>query len=112
MYRIHVAGRQVWVTSPMGHSALIRTSRFPAPALTESPGSLLSPMPGKVIQVAAGEGDTVAKGDIVVIIEAMKMEHSIRAPVDGTVSSIPVVVGQQVGADQVLAVVVAGSPPR
>ena len=111
-YRVHAVGRNLWVTSPMGQSALIRTSRFPAPAVDDTPGSLLSPMPGKVIEIVAGEGDKVARGAIVVVIEAMKMEHSIRAPVDGIVSSIPVILGEQVQADQILAVVDAESASR
>jgi biotin carboxyl carrier protein len=62
-------------------------------------------MPGKVVAIVAPEGAAVARGDTVVIIEAMKMEHAVKAPADGVVSSIPVAVGHQVEADQVLAVV-------
>jgi biotin carboxyl carrier protein len=62
-------------------------------------------MPGKVVQVLSEEGAAVAAGDVVVVIEAMKMEHSVRSPAGGTVASIPVAVGDQVEADQVLAVV-------
>jgi acetyl-CoA/propionyl-CoA carboxylase biotin carboxyl carrier protein len=64
-------------------------------------------MPGKVVAVNAMVGDEVSAGDTVVVIEAMKMEHAVRAPVAGHVSSMPVAVGQQVDADQVLAVVEA-----
>ena len=104
-YRLHRAGRQVWVSSPLGHSDLVQISRFAVPAVPEAPGSLLSPMPGKVIEILVGEGDAVSRGDAVVIVEAMKMEHAVRAPADGIVSTIPVSVGSQVEADQVLAVV-------
>ena len=58
-------------------------------ALEESaPGSLLSPMPGKVIEVLVKEGDKVTKGSALLILEAMKMEHTICAPLDGTVKCI------------------------
>jgi len=104
-YRVARVAREMWVSSPLGHTALTQISRFPEPEVVDAPGSLLSPMPGKVVQITREEGDTVAAGDIVVVIEAMKMEHAVRSPSDGVVSSIPVTVDQQVDADQVLAVV-------
>jgi acetyl/propionyl-CoA carboxylase alpha subunit len=107
-YRVARVARQMWVSSPLGHTALTQISRFPAPEVADAPGSLLSPMPGKVVQITRGEGDAVAAGDIVVVIEAMKMEHAVRSPGDGIVASIPVAVDQQVDADQVLAVVEDG----
>jgi acetyl/propionyl-CoA carboxylase alpha subunit len=106
-YRVHRAGRHMWVSSGLGQSELVQISRFLPPTATDAPGSLLSPMPGRVVEVAAQEGGVVARGDTVVIIEAMKMEHAVKSPADGVVSSIPVTVGQQVQADQVLAVVEA-----
>ena len=106
-YRVHRVGRHMWVSSPLGQSELIHVSRFLTGEAPEAPGSLLSPMPGKVVSVLTSEGAVVARGDTVVIVEAMKMEHAVKSPVDGVVSSIPVSVGQQVNADQVLAVVEA-----
>ncbi|NKB39230.1 MAG: acetyl-CoA carboxylase biotin carboxylase subunit [Gammaproteobacteria bacterium] len=53
-----------------------------------APGSLISPMPGKVIDVLVTEGDKVAAGAPLLILEAMKMEHTICAPLDGTVKTI------------------------
>jgi acetyl/propionyl-CoA carboxylase alpha subunit len=96
---------RAWVSSPLGHSSLTRVSRFPNPVIEEAPGSLRSPMPGKVVSIDAEVGTSVAAGETIVVIEAMKMEHAVRSPVDGRVASIPVAVGQQVDADQVLAVV-------
>ena len=104
-YRVDSVDDDVWVSSPLGHSHLVRVSRFPEPEIDEAPGSLHSPMPGKVVAVEVDEGDTVASGTTIVVVEAMKMEHAVRAPVDGVVASIPVSVGQQVDANQVLAVV-------
>ena len=54
----------------------------------EDSGSLISPMPGKIIEVLVKEGDTVKKGSPLLILEAMKMEHTISAPMDGTVTAI------------------------
>ena len=70
-----------------------------------SDGSLRAPMPGKVVAVPVKAGDPVKKGQSVVVIEAMKMEQALTAPYDGVVESIGFNVGDQVGADAVLAVV-------
>jgi 3-methylcrotonyl-CoA carboxylase alpha subunit len=51
-------------------------------------GSLAAPMPGRVRRILAGPGSRVAAGDVVVILEAMKMEHAIRAPGAGTVTKV------------------------
>jgi 3-methylcrotonyl-CoA carboxylase alpha subunit len=61
-----------------------------------SAGSLAAPMPGKVIKVMTSAGAKVAKGDALLILEAMKMEHTITAPADGTVKEIHYGAGEQV----------------
>ena len=63
------------------------------------------PMPGKVVALLVNEGDTVAKGQGLVIVEAMKMENEVRAPGDGAVREIRVNVGESVEAGQVLVIV-------
>jgi len=68
-------------------------------------GDITSPMPGSVIAVHAEAGTTVTKGQPLVVVEAMKMEHTLTAPLDGTVSEVLVRVGQQVKVDELLAVV-------
>ena len=80
--------------------------RFVDPAEQVSAGSLLAPMPGTVIAVPTETGSTVESGQTLLVLEAMKMQHSINAPGDGIVE-IAVVVGQQVAAGDVLAVVTA-----
>ena len=72
-----------------------------------SDGALRAPMPGKIVATPAKPGDTVTKGQPVVVLEAMKMEHALVAPFDGVVGEIGVSVGDQVVADAVLAVVMA-----
>jgi len=59
-------------------------------------GSLAAPMPGKVIAVSAKAGDRVAKGTPLLVLEAMKMEHSIAAPADGLVKEVRCAPGEQV----------------
>ena len=71
-----------------------------------SDGSLRAPMPGKIVATPVKAGDLVAKGQPVVVLEAMKMEHALTAPFDGVVESVAAV-GDQVGEAAVLAVVKA-----
>jgi biotin carboxyl carrier protein len=61
-------------------------------------------MPGKILAVRVEPGQTVSKGDTLVILEAMKMEHEVTAPHDGIVLDVCVEVGQQVEAEAVLIV--------
>ena len=62
-----------------------------------------APMPGKILEVKANAGQSVKKGEVLVVLEAMKMENEIVAPQDGTVASINVAVGNSVEAGNVLA---------
>ncbi|GAA4738746.1 acetyl/propionyl/methylcrotonyl-CoA carboxylase subunit alpha [Gordonia alkaliphila] len=71
----------------------------------EAAGDVRSPMPGTVVAVPGVDGAAVAAGDPLVVVEAMKMEHTLRAPAAG-VASIAVKVGQKVDAQQMLAQVV------
>src|SRR3546814_2721486 len=59
-------------------------------------GRLFAPMPAKVIRVAAGVGDRVARGDVLLVLEAMKMEHGVAAPADGVVAALAVAEGDLV----------------
>ncbi|MEV4112846.1 biotin carboxylase N-terminal domain-containing protein [Nonomuraea sp. NPDC049695] len=68
-------------------------------------GVVRSPMPGTVLVVKAQAGERVSEGQPLVIVEAMKMEHTVTAPRDGVVSEVPVQAGQPVDMDAVLAVV-------
>jgi acetyl/propionyl-CoA carboxylase alpha subunit len=72
---------------------------------TASDGSLRAPMPGKIVAAPAAVGAFVTKGQAIVVLEAMKMEHALVAPFDGKVAEVKVTVGDQVSADSVLAVV-------
>jgi acetyl/propionyl-CoA carboxylase alpha subunit len=100
------------VDSPLGSTALRAVSRFPDAVVERPTGSLLAPMPGAVVKVLVTAGDVVAKGDPIVVIEAMKMEHRISADRDGVVRHVLVAVGRQVGIDEVLAVIDDGLEPE
>lgn len=83
------------------------SSRAPAVGAggSASDGGLRAPMPGKIVAAPAKAGDKVAKGQPVVVLEAMKMEHALTAPFDGVVAEFNVAVGDQVVDGAVLAVV-------
>ncbi|MFB4314353.1 acetyl/propionyl/methylcrotonyl-CoA carboxylase subunit alpha [Actinomadura sp. 21ATH] len=79
-----------------------------ADAAVAGDGVLRSPMPGTVLAVKAAEGDRVAAGEPLVVVEAMKMEHTVTAPVGGVVARLPARAGAQVALDAVLAVIEEG----
>ena len=107
-YDVAATGDVAYVDGPNGPVRLTRLARFPSTETAEDPGSLHAPMPGKVIRVAVAEGDQVGEGQELVVMEAMKMEHTLRSPRAGVVGTLHVKAGDQVAADDVL-VVVTGS---
>lgn len=104
-FRVHQVDATFFVDGPDGHVAVTELPRFPTHSADQTAGSLVAPMPGKVITVGVAPGDVVAQGDVLVVIEAMKMEHTVRSPVDGTVEAVHVAENQQVDNGQVLVVV-------
>ena len=76
-----------------------------APKATGAEGSVkvVAPMPGKILGVKASVGQAVKKGEVIVVLEAMKMENEVVAPEDGTVASINVSEGANVESGDVLA---------
>ena len=76
-----------------------------APAASGAAGSIkvAAPMPGKILAIKANNGQAVKKGEVIMILEAMKMENEITAPEDGTVASINVGVGDSVESGDTLA---------
>ncbi|MGK4594345.1 acetyl/propionyl/methylcrotonyl-CoA carboxylase subunit alpha [Amycolatopsis sp. w19] len=100
------SGRAVWLARD-GHSFAIgeRERLRSAAGAAGGAGPVTSPMPGTVLVVKAAAGDVVTAGTPLVVVEAMKMEHTITAPIDGVVSELPVRAGQQVALDETVAVV-------
>lgn len=74
-----------------------------APAGAQGSVKVNAPMPGKILGVKANAGQAVKKGDVILILEAMKMENEVVAPQDGTVASVNVAVGDMVESGDVLA---------
>ena len=104
-YDVTLSGDTVDVDSPHGHVRLTRVPRFVDPADAVASGSLLAPMPGTVVRVAVEAGQSVGAGDPVLVLEAMKMQHTVSAPYAGVVAEINVKTGAQVASGEVLAVV-------
>ncbi len=98
-------GERLFVDDADGASAFVEQPRFPSPQALVAAGSLTASMPGTVTRVAVTEGEQVTAGQLVVVLEAMKMEHPLTAPAAGVVTQLAVTVGQQVETGAVLAVV-------
>ena len=108
-YRVHWVGDTAYVDSPLGSSVLAEIPRFTEPGSTAPAGSLLAPMPGTVVRIAVAHGDSVSAHDPIIVLEAMKMEHAIRAPAAGLVTEVNVRVGQTVDTGTELARVEAAA---
>ncbi|MEO8604105.1 MAG: biotin carboxylase N-terminal domain-containing protein [bacterium] len=102
--RVAVAGDTVHLHSPLGNGALVELPRFASPWSDDLASGCLAPMPGIVRQVLVKVGDTVEKGTVMVVLEAMKMEHPLVANAPATVTEVRVEVGQMVDPDAVMVV--------
>jgi len=109
-YDVHVGDGWVDVDGPHGSIDLIPVPEFVDPADVVAQGSLLAPMPAAVVTVAVSDGQTVATGDVIVVLEAMKMQHTITAPTDGVVTELSVTAGSQVESGAVLAIIRGTDP--
>ena len=103
--RVTVSKNNILVHMPFGDVMLQLKPRFKMPGTEVTIGGLIAPMPGKVIDVKVKKGKKVKAGDTLVILEAMKMEHSIKASEDGTVSELLISVNDQVENGALLMVV-------
>ncbi|RGC70906.1 Acetyl-/propionyl-coenzyme A carboxylase alpha chain [Micromonospora sp. MW-13] len=111
-FRVHRVGSAVFVDGPDGAASLAELPRFPLPGAELAAGSLLAPLPGAVARVHVEVGQRVAAGDLLLTLEAMKLEHPVLAPTDGVVAELPVPAGGQVDTGTVLAVVSPEEDPR
>jgi propionyl-CoA carboxylase alpha chain len=98
-------GLRYWVQGAAGEVRLVDVPRFPEPEREHVTGGYAAPMPGSIEAVNVEPGQQVSAGQVLVILEAMKMEHLIMCTEDGTVTEVRVAVGEQVEAGQVLLVV-------
>jgi propionyl-CoA carboxylase alpha chain len=100
--RLDRHGDTWFVHTTLGDVTLTELPRFKQPGSDEFQGGLTAPMPGKVLATHVESGDTVEKGQLLLVLEAMKMEHRITAPVNGTVTAVHATVGDQVGNGELL----------
>ncbi len=104
-------GDRVVVHDGAGDIGLTLVPRFTVPGPSAPAGGLDAPMPGRIVDVRVAVGDEVQAGQLVVVLEAMKMEHRITTPHAGRVAAVMVSAGQQVERGAVLLAVEPGSTP-
>ncbi|MFP6803178.1 MAG: biotin carboxylase N-terminal domain-containing protein [Pseudomonadales bacterium] len=101
-YEVYRQGMQWYVHGRSGDLQITELPRYPVSGIDELAGGLTAPMPGAVLATEVNSGDKVSKGDLLLILEAMKMEHRITAPMDGIISELHVATGDQVENGQLL----------
>lgn len=104
-YKVNVNGTVYEVTVEEMNENEIKSAPAQAPAAPKAVGAgetISVPMPGTILSVKVKAGDTVKKGQVLAILEAMKMENEIMAPADGTVTSVSVAEGAAVKTGDVL----------
>jgi propionyl-CoA carboxylase alpha chain len=104
-FTVATDGDTTFVHGPLGTATLVALPRFPTSRREEIAGGCLAPMPGIIRQVRVAAGDHVEKGTIMLVLEAMKMEHQMIASDAGTVREVRVEVGQMVDPDTVMIIV-------
>jgi biotin carboxyl carrier protein len=94
LYNLHVRDSHDLLLEQLGMSKKTKSKA----------NDLKAPMPGKILSVGVKEGDTVKKGDVVLILEAMKMENVLKSPADATIKAVKVVPGENVEKNHVLVI--------
>ena len=103
-FAVHRVGDASFVDGPEGSVALTELPRFPDPTPDLAEGTLLAPLPGAVSRMLVVEGQRVSAGELLLTLEAMKLEHPVHAPAAGIVAVLPIAAGAQVDTGTVLAV--------
>lgn len=107
-YKVTVNGTAYEITLEEINAGDVKTESAASATATATSGegeSVTSPMPGNILSVKVSEGSSVKKGDVLMILEAMKMENEITSPADGTVKSLGVSKGTAVETGTVLCVI-------
>ncbi|MBD9417143.1 acetyl/propionyl/methylcrotonyl-CoA carboxylase subunit alpha [Pseudomonas sp. PDM16] len=99
----HLAGERVWLYGHNGNLELTDVTHEPAGGQNAaSSGTVKAPMDGAIVEVLVAEGEQVSKGQLLVVLEAMKMEHPLKAGIDGVIRRVQVSQGDQVKNRQLL----------
>jgi propionyl-CoA carboxylase alpha chain len=104
-YRVRLTPHGAFVNGPEGQSSFALHSEDDLADRPEAAGECRAPLPGAITKVLVSTGDTVSEGDGLVVLEAMKMEHTLRSGGSGTVVHVLCEPGQQVDVGDVLVVV-------
>jgi propionyl-CoA carboxylase alpha chain len=104
-FAVHSVGVVSYVDSAEGSVTLTELPRFPDPQPDIAEGSLTAPLPGSVGRVLVAPGQRVAPGELLLTLEAMKLEHPVHAPAAGVVAELPIAAGVQVDIGTILAVI-------
>ncbi len=116
-YRITVNGKTYDVTveetgtqsapvqQPSASAAVEQPKAAPVSVPSNAKAKVTAPMPGTVLKINVSNGQSVKKGDVLLVLEAMKMENEITSPEDGTVSSVSVAKGASVNSGDLLVVI-------
>ena len=107
--RIHRVGDRIWVNTADGQTEWEEVPRFVTRGAEAAGRGPTAPLPGTVVTVSVTAGERVSSGQVLVVLEAMKMEHRIVAHDDAVVEEVLIAAGDRVDAGQVLVVLVA--PP-
>ena len=91
------------VAAPAAAPAAPKAAPAPAAAGAQGANKVTAPMPGTILEVKVSAGQAVKKGDVICVLEAMKMENDIPAPCDGVIASVNVQKGASVAANDVIA---------
>ena len=100
-----VAQAPVVAPAPSAAPAPAAAPKAQAPAGADGANKVTAPMPGTILDVKVSVGQSVKKGDVVCVLEAMKMENDIPAPCDGVIASVKVQKGSSVNAADVIATI-------
>jgi propionyl-CoA carboxylase alpha chain len=111
-FALALAGDVWWIHGPAGDVELVEQPQFPDLHKQVVSGGLVAPMPGNVLATHVEVGDTVVAGQLLLVLEAMKMEHRISAPEDGVVAELRVSEGDQVANGELLIVLHDGLEPE